>query len=96
MSMRLEGYRVLDWTVWQQGATASVMLGNLGAEMIKIKERGSGAAVRGLISLAGASAGVASRNFYFENNNRNKKSLVGDLSTSYTSETTQRLSGGCR
>lgn len=79
MSMLLEGYRVLDWTVWQQGPVATVMLGDLGAEVIKIEERGSGDPARGLMRLAGASAGVAGRNFYFENNNRNKKSLVVDL-----------------
>jgi crotonobetainyl-CoA:carnitine CoA-transferase CaiB-like acyl-CoA transferase len=30
MGMLLEGYRVLDWTVWQQGPAASVMLRDLG------------------------------------------------------------------
>jgi crotonobetainyl-CoA:carnitine CoA-transferase CaiB-like acyl-CoA transferase len=49
---------------------------------MKIEERGSGDAAQGLMRLAAASARVAGRNFYFENNNRNKKSLVVDLSTS--------------
>jgi len=80
--MLLEGHRVLDCTVWQQGPVASVMLEDLGAEAMKIEERGSGDAAQGLMRLAAASARVAGRNFYFENNNRNKKSLVGDLSTS--------------
>jgi CoA:oxalate CoA-transferase len=77
--MVLEGIRVLDWTVWQQGPVASVMLGDLGADVIKIEERGSGDPARGMMKLAGAAAGVAGRNFYFENNNRNKRSLVVDL-----------------
>lgn len=79
MAMLLEGYRVLDWTVWQQGPVASVMLGDLGGVVSKIEERGSGDAARGLMSLAGASAGVAGHKFYFENNNHNNKSLVVGL-----------------
>ncbi|MFA4837059.1 MAG: CoA transferase, partial [Dehalococcoidia bacterium] len=79
MNKPLEGFRVLDWTVWQQGPVASVMLGDLGADVIKIEERTGGDPARGMMKLAGASAGVAGRNFYFENNNRNKRSLVVDL-----------------
>ncbi|MDD5094588.1 MAG: CoA transferase [Dehalococcoidia bacterium] len=79
MKKPLEGYRVLDWTIWQQGPVATVMLGDLGAEVIKIEERTGGDPARGMMKLAGASAGVAGRNFYFENNNRNKRSLVVDL-----------------
>ncbi len=79
MSLPLEGYRVLDWTVWQQGPVASMMLGDLGAEVIKIEERTGGDPTRGVMKLAGVQAGVAGRNFYFEYANRNKKSLVVDL-----------------
>src|SRR5205823_5374792 len=31
MPMPLEGIRVIDWTIWQQGPVASVMLGDLRA-----------------------------------------------------------------
>jgi crotonobetainyl-CoA:carnitine CoA-transferase CaiB-like acyl-CoA transferase len=30
-TMPLEGIRVLDWTIWQQGPVATSMLGDLGA-----------------------------------------------------------------
>jgi crotonobetainyl-CoA:carnitine CoA-transferase CaiB-like acyl-CoA transferase len=78
MAMPLDGIRVIDWTIWQQGPVCSTMLADLGAEVIKIEERGTGDPGRYLASLGGAR--LAERpNFYFEANNRNKKSLVLDL-----------------
>ena len=29
MALPLEGIRVIDWTIWQQGPVASAMLGDL-------------------------------------------------------------------
>jgi crotonobetainyl-CoA:carnitine CoA-transferase CaiB-like acyl-CoA transferase len=76
--MPLEGIRVLDWTIWQQGPVCSVMLGDLGAEVIKIEEREGGDPGRGMLKLSGVD--LSDRpNFYFEANNRNKKSLTLDL-----------------
>lgn len=78
MTMPLDGIRVIDWTIWQQGPVASAMLGDLGAEVIKIESRDGGDPGRGLMSMGGAS--VDDRpNFYFEANNRNKQSLTLDL-----------------
>src|SRR5262249_56796285 len=72
MTMPLDGIRVLDWTIWQQGPVASVMLGDLGAEVIKIEERVGGDPGRGILRLQGLD--LSDRpNFYFEANNRNKK-----------------------
>ena len=78
MSMPLDGIRVLDWTIWQQGPVCSVMLGDLGAEVIKIEERGTGDPGRWLVGVGGADTS-ARPNWYFESNNRNKKSLALDL-----------------
>jgi crotonobetainyl-CoA:carnitine CoA-transferase CaiB-like acyl-CoA transferase len=76
--MPLEGIRVIDWTIWQQGPVCSAMLGDLGAEVIKIEERERGDPGRGMLKMSGVS--LADRpNFYFEANNRNKKSLTLDL-----------------
>jgi len=76
--MPLEGLRVLDWTIWQQGPVCSAMLGDLGAEVIKIESRDGGDPGRGLVAIGGG--GLQKRpNFYFEANNRNKKSLTLDL-----------------
>ena len=78
MTMPLEGIRVIDWTIWQQGPVCSSMLGDLGAEVIKIEERVGGDPGRGIIKMSGAEVGSLP-NFYFEANNRNKKSLTLDL-----------------
>jgi CoA:oxalate CoA-transferase len=78
MPMPLEGIRVIDWTIWQQGPVASAMLGDLGAEVIKIEARDGGDPGRGIVAIGGAS--LADRpNFYFEANNRNKHSIALDL-----------------
>jgi crotonobetainyl-CoA:carnitine CoA-transferase CaiB-like acyl-CoA transferase len=78
MPMPLEGIRVIDWTIWQQGPVASVMLGDLGAEVIKIEERVGGDPGRGVLRAQGLD--LKDRpNFYFEANNRNKLSLAIDL-----------------
>ncbi len=78
MPMPLEGIRVIDWTIWQQGPVASAMLGDLGAEVIKIEERHRGDPGRGMLKMSGID--LADRpNFYFEANNRNKRSVAVDL-----------------
>jgi len=78
MPMPLEGIRVLDWTIFQQGPVCTAMLGDLGAEVIKIEEREGGDPGRGVTRISGID--MADRpNFYFEANNRNKKSITLDL-----------------
>lgn len=78
MPLPLEGIRVLDWTIWQQGPVCSTMLADLGADVIKIEERESGDPGRGILRMSGVD--LSDRpNFYFEANNRNKRSLTLDL-----------------
>ena len=80
MPMPLDGIRVIDWTIWQQGPIASAMLGDLGAEVIKIEQRGSGDPGRSLVQVFGQSL-EGLPNVYFEANNRNKKGITLDLKT---------------
>jgi crotonobetainyl-CoA:carnitine CoA-transferase CaiB-like acyl-CoA transferase len=78
MPQTLDGIRVLDWTIWQQGPVCSAMLGDLGAEVIKIEQRGSGDPGRYLTGAGGRDTSDRP-NWYFEANNRNKRSLTVDL-----------------
>jgi hypothetical protein len=90
MPMPLEGVRVVDWTIWQLGPVASVMLGDLGAEVVKIEERVGGDPGRGVLRAQGMD--LSDRpNFYFEANNRNKKSLTVDLKKPEGAEIVRRL-----
>lgn len=80
MPKPLDGVRVIDWTIWQQGPVSTMMLADLGAEVIKLEERVGGDPGRGVLSIAGAMVGATSGpNFYFEANNRHKQSLTLDL-----------------
>lgn len=69
----LDGIRVIDWTVWQQGPVAGAMLGDLGADVIKVESRNGGDSGRAMLAFDnGASP-------YFEINNRNKRGITIDL-----------------
>jgi CoA:oxalate CoA-transferase len=68
----LSGIRVLDFTFYQQGPYATVMLSDMGAEIIKVEPPGRGDPGRG---------GVAQRGnrSYFIAHDRGKKSITLDL-----------------
>lgn len=90
MPRPLEGIRVIDWTIWQQGPVAAVMLGDLGAEVIKIEQRESGDPGRGILKMSGID--LSDRpNFYFEANNRNKLGMAIDLKKPEGREIVYRL-----
>ena len=74
----LDGVRVVEITMFQQGPVAGMRLGDLGADVIKIEAK-TGDPGRGFMKIIGAMAGLKGRNYYFEHNNRNKRSIVLDL-----------------
>ena len=78
MPMPLEGIRVIDWTIWQQGPVCSAILGDLGADVVKVEERVGGDPGRGMLRASGLDLGDRP-NFYFEANNRNKRGITLDL-----------------
>jgi len=93
MGTVLEGIRVLDWSIFQQGPVAGMILGDLGADVIKLEERVGGDLGRGVLRVVGAMAAkdMGQRNFYFEIGNRNKRSLAVDLKKQKGREIVYRL-----
>jgi CoA:oxalate CoA-transferase len=76
----LDGIRVVDWTIWQQGPYSTTMLADFGAEVIKIEEAKNGDPGRGIAAIGGTRVSSGSgRNFYLESNNRHKKSVALNL-----------------
>lgn len=95
MDAPLKGFRVIDWTIWQQGPVSTMMLADLGAEVIKLEERESGDPGRWILAVAGAATAKGMRNFYFEANNRHKKSLALDLKRPEAREIVYKLAAKC-
>ncbi len=91
MSGPLDGIRIIDWTIWQQGPVATQMLADLGAEVIKIEERERGDPGRGITAVAGSSTVKSGRNYYFEANNKHKKSIALNLKQPEAREIVHRL-----
>jgi CoA:oxalate CoA-transferase len=92
MDGALKGIRIIDWTIWQQGPVATTMLADMGAEVIKIEERGKGDPGRAIMSMGGASATAKSgTNYYFEANNRHKQSITLDLTRPEAREIVYKL-----
>jgi crotonobetainyl-CoA:carnitine CoA-transferase CaiB-like acyl-CoA transferase len=86
----LEGIRVLDFTIAQQGPYATLLLADMGAEVIKVegRERGEVGRLLGLDRRNGFSA-------YFLAINRGKKSVRLDLKTEKGREVALRLARDC-
>lgn len=93
MGMALEGIRVIDWTQWQQGPMATMLLGDLGADVIKIEDRVKGDPARGAMRVGGnlVADSLLARNPYFEIGNRNKRSITVDMKKEAGREIVYRL-----
>ena len=78
MSGPLTGVRVVEITMFQQGPIAGTKLGDLGADVIKVEPK-EGDPGRGFMRVIGAQTGLKGHNFYFESNNRNKRSVALNL-----------------
>ena len=74
MASALDGIRILDLTLWQQGPYASAMLADLGADVIKIAAPASPDPGRAFLFNRELGLSV-----YFHAHNRGKRSLAIDL-----------------
>jgi crotonobetainyl-CoA:carnitine CoA-transferase CaiB-like acyl-CoA transferase len=76
----LDGIRVLECDGYLSAPTAGYMLGDLGAEVIKVEDRVKGDPTRGVAEIFGQStAAKAGINVLFETANRHKKSMTLEL-----------------
>ena len=73
MTLPLEGVRILDLTRLLPGPFATLVLADLGADVVKVEERGGGDWLRGMPPLAGGESGA------FHALNRGKRSIAIDL-----------------
>jgi len=91
-SMPLEGIRVVDWTAFLNGPTTSMLLGQLGAEVIKVESKDKGDPYRKVMSTRGMKTMSPDGHcILFELANRNKKGIAIDLKKPEGREVIYRL-----
>ncbi|MEK7848362.1 MAG: CoA transferase [Chloroflexota bacterium] len=97
MRAALDGVVVLEWSTGVAGPDAGQLLGGLGAEVIKVEEKGRGDPFRAIKKVGGLIpvAGPGGRNLFFEPFNCNKKSLAIDLKHPAARQVICRLVEGC-
>ena len=92
MHQPLEGIRILEWGTFHGGPGGNAILGDLGAEVIKIEQPQVGDPTRSQWRYGEASFNLPSgRNLFFEGANRNKKSITLDLKQERGREIAYRL-----
>lgn len=88
----LKGIRVIELAVWHNGAAAGYMLGDLGADVIKIEQPGVGDPARGVTQSFGHSLEMpGGRGLWFEMVNRSKRAITLDLKSAQGKEALRRL-----
>jgi len=92
MSALLQGIRAVEVAAFGNGPIIGVILGDLGAEIIKIEDRITGDPARGIFSMHGVNTfSQEGHNMVFESGNRNKKSITIDLTKEKGQEIAYRL-----
>ena len=92
MKRPLEGIRVLECGIFHAGPGGTAILGDLGAEVIKIEQPGTGDPIRATKRIGSISFEIAGgRSIFCEGANRNKKSVTVDLATKKGQEIVHRL-----
>lgn len=88
----LDGIRVIDWTVFQQGPAAAMILAELGADVIHVEQPGPGDLMRGSPEVMGIPLALpGGRHVLVEDVNKNKRSLCLDLGKDEGRELMYRL-----
>jgi crotonobetainyl-CoA:carnitine CoA-transferase CaiB-like acyl-CoA transferase len=84
----LDGYRVVDLTSMVSGPSATMLLADQGADVVKVENPQGGDHTRAAANRRGGYSAS------FLNNNRNKRSIVLDLKTPGGAEVLKRLAAG--
>ncbi len=85
MQLPLSGIRVIDLTRILSGPFCTMLLGDMGADVIKVEGPDEGDPIRRI------GAGHGDISWYFASYNRNKRSVILDIKTSAGKETLARL-----
>ena len=94
MANLLEGIKVIDWTQAHHGAATGYMLGDLGADVIKVEDP-EGDIARTWRSIMGVSLELpGGRNVLFEGANRNKRSMTLNLKSPEGKELFKKMVAG--
>jgi len=93
----LKGVRVLDLSRAMAGPYCTMMLGDLGADVIKVERPGSGDESRGWGPpfVGQSDDNISGESTYFLSVNRNKRSITLNLKSSEGQEVIQRLASLC-
>jgi crotonobetainyl-CoA:carnitine CoA-transferase CaiB-like acyl-CoA transferase len=92
MKQPLEGIRILDCGIFHAGPGGSAILGDLGAEVIKVEQPGQGDPIRSVMRIGSIPFEIpGKRNIFCEGANRNKKSVTLDLKSEKGREILHRL-----
>ncbi len=91
----LEGIRALEWGAFHAGPGALAILGDLGAEVIKIEQPNVGDPIRRLARFGNVSVSKGGHSIFHEGANRHKKSIALDLAKPESKEVVGRLVSRC-
>lgn len=88
----LEGLRVISWTVGATGPMAATILGDMGADVIKVEDPRSGDMARTLTRAQGSDLTMPSgSSLVWEKNNRNARGIAVNLKTEKGRQVIHRL-----
>ncbi len=93
----LSGIRVLDLTRILAGPSSTQLLGDYGADIVKVEKPGAGDDTRawGLPYVRDAEGNETSESAYYLSTNRNKRSIAVDIATPEGAATIRRLATKC-
>jgi CoA:oxalate CoA-transferase len=91
----LKGIRALEWGAFHAGPGALAILGDLGAEVIKIELPKGGDPMRRLVRFGNFPVSKDGHSVFYEGANRHKKSIALDMSKEEGKQIVYRLASKC-